>query len=108
MSDSKASLLAKNTLYLYTRMILVLLVTLYTTRVVIEVLGIEDFGIYNIVGGVVVFMGFLKTALTNATYRFLAYTLGENNEAEVRNIYSMAINCHVILALLLWIEKEKI
>ena len=62
---------AKNTGYLFIRTLLVLLVGLYTSRVVLSTLGFEDFGIYNVVGSVVVFLGFLKNALTNATSRFL-------------------------------------
>lgn len=70
MAESQIKQLAKNTVFLYFRMILVLLVTLYTSRVVLRVLGFEDFGIYNLVGSVVVFFVFFKTALTNATYRY--------------------------------------
>ena len=106
MGESRINQLAKNTFFLYFRMILVLLVTLYTSRVVLKILGFEDFGLYNLVGGVVVFFSFLKTALTNATYRYLAFSLGENNIKELKEVYSMAINCHVILAIILWILME--
>lgn len=106
MADSKINQLARNTFFLYFRMILVLAVTLYTSRVVLKVLGFEDFGLYNLVGGVVVFFSFLKSALTNATYRYLAFSLGENNIKELKEVYSMAINCHIILAVVLWLLME--
>ena len=66
--------IAKNTLLLYFRMILIMAVTLYTSRVVLDALGVEDFGIYNIVGGVVVLFSFLNSAMASATQRFLNYT----------------------------------
>lgn len=84
MAESQIKQLAKNTVFLYFRMILVLLVTLYTSRVVLRVLGFEDFGIYNLVGSVVVFFVFFKTALTNATYRYLAFAIGERKTDELK------------------------
>ena len=69
---------AKNTFFLFLRMIIVMCVGLYTSRVVLRTLGIEDYGVYNVIGSVVVLFSFLQSALTNATYRFLAYDLGLN------------------------------
>ena len=106
MAESRVNQLARNTFFLYFRMILVFLVTLYTSRVVLKVLGFEDFGLYNVVGGMVVFFSFLKIALTNATYRYLAFSLGENNAKGLKEVYSMAINCHIILAIILWLLME--
>lgn len=107
MSESNtAKTLAKNTMFLYIRMFLVLIGTLYMSRIVLKVLGFDDYGIYNLVGSVVVFFTFLRSALTNATYRYLAYSLGEGNADELKRIYSMAINCHIILALALFVLME--
>lgn len=86
-------------------MILVFLVTLYTSRVVLKIIGFDDFGIYNLVGSVIVFFGFFKTALTNATYRYIAYCLG-NDEGELNKVYSMAINCHILLGIILFLILE--
>ena len=72
--------IARNTLMLYFRMILLMGVSLYTSRIVLEVLGVEDFGIYNIVGGIVVMFGFLNTAMSTATQRFLSFELGQRNK----------------------------
>ena len=93
-------------MYLYIRMIIVLIVTLYTSRIILKTLGFEDFGIYNVVGSVVVFLSFLEQALTNATYRFLAYEIGTGNKEKLQRIYSMAINAHMLLALVLFVVME--
>lgn len=89
--------IAKNTLYLFFRMFLVLAVGLYTSRVVLETLGVKDYGLYNVVGSIVVLFGFLQQALNNATYRYLAYGIGVGDKEVLRNTFSMAINAHLIL-----------
>lgn len=94
--DNNTTRIAKNTIYMFFRMILVLAVGLYSSRVVLETLGVEDFGVYNVVGGVVVFFSFLKSALTNATYRFLAFDIG-NKSPNLPETFSMTINAHLIL-----------
>ena len=91
---------------MFVRMLLVLLVGLYTSRVVLGVLGFEDFGIFNIVGSVVVFLSFLRMALTNATYRYFAFEIGTGNTTRLTEIYSMAINSHVILAIIFVVLLE--
>ena len=67
--------IAKNTLFLYTRMILIMLVTLYTSRVILAELGVEDYGIYNVVGGVVMMFSFLNACMSSSTQRFLTFEL---------------------------------
>ena len=106
MSDNKSKQVAKNTIYLYIRMILVMAVSLYTSRVVLQVLGIEDFGIYNVVGSVVVFLSFLQAALRNATFRYFTYDLGAGNTDSLGKTYSMAINTHMLMALVLFLLME--
>ena len=69
--------IAKNTALLYIRMLLIMTVTLYTSRVVLQVLGVEDFGIYNVVGGIVAMFSFLNASMSGATARFLMYEMGE-------------------------------
>lgn len=102
--DSKR--LARNTALLFVRMVFVLILTLFTSRVVLKTLGFDDFGIYNVVGSVVIFFAFLKNALTNATSRYLTFELGRGDELKLKQTYSMAINCHIILAVSLWILLE--
>ena len=106
MAESNAQRVAKNTGFLFIRTFLVLLVTLYTSRVVLRTLGFEDFGLYNVVGSVVVFFSFLQTALNNATYRYLAYELGTGNSEKLRHVYSMAINSHILLAVCVFVLLE--
>lgn len=69
--------IAKNTLILYIRMLFVMLVSLYTSRVVLNILGVEDFGIYNVVGGVVVMMNVINSAMSVSTQRYLTFELGK-------------------------------
>ena len=68
-------IIAKNTLLLYFRMLFLMIVSLFTSRVVLKVLGVDDYGIYQVVGGVVGFWGFLNAALTTGSSRFLTYHL---------------------------------
>jgi len=74
--------IAKNTLFLYMRMLLIMGVTLYTSRVVLRVLGVEDFGIYNVVGGVVSIMSFFISSLSNVTQRYMNIGLGKQDLME--------------------------
>ena len=72
--------IVKNTLYLYVRMFVTMAIGLITSRVILKTLGVDDFGIYNIVGGVVILFSFISNSLRNATQRFLSYELGKKNE----------------------------
>ena len=87
--------IAKNTAMLYVRMIVIMLVTLYTTRVVLNVLGETDYGIYNIVGSVVVSMVFIQNALMSATQRFLSYEMGLAEKGNVGKVFSSSLNIHL-------------
>ena len=89
--------IVKNTLFLYFRMVLTLVVTLYTSRVVLNSLGVEDFGIYNVVGGVVTMMAFLSGAMSSATQRFLAFELGKNDSEQLHNVFRMSLNIHLLI-----------
>lgn len=68
--------IAKNTLYLYMRMLLSLIVQLYTSRVILNALGISDYGIYNVVGGVVTMFSFMSGTMSTAAQRFMSYAIG--------------------------------
>lgn len=100
--------IAKNTILLFFRMFLVVAVSLYTSRVVLATLGVEDYGLYNVVGGVVVLFGFLQQALNNATYRYLAYAIGEGVNNKLQKVFSMALNSHFILAGIIMVLGETI
>lgn len=109
--------IAKNTLFLYFRMLVVMAVTFFSSRIILKVLGITDYGIYNVVGGIVSMMSFLNGALGSSTSRFLTYELGQKNEERLKNTFSAALNLHICMAILvlligetlgLWFFYEKI
>lgn len=100
--------IAKNTLMLYLRMFLVLVVGLYTSRVVLSTLGVEDFGVYNAVGGVVGMLSFLNATMSGATSRFIAYELGRGDEERLNQTFNSAFWVHVAIALFVLISLETV
>lgn len=98
--------IAKNTLMLYFRMLLSMIVSLYTSRVVLNVLGIEDFGIYNVVGGVIIMLGFLNNAMAASTQRFLTFEIGRNDFERLKNVFNMSLTIHFFIALSVFIVAE--
>lgn len=104
--QEKTNRIAKNTLFMFLRMLLVVGVGLYTSRVVLATLGIGDFGIYSLVGSIVVWLAFLKNALNNATYRFLAYELGRGDKLMLHHTFIMCVKTHFLLALLILVPLE--
>ena len=79
--------IAKNTLYLYARMLITLVVQLYTSRVILDILGASDYGIYNVVGGVVTMFAFLSGTMATATQRFMTYAIGKNDIKDLRETF---------------------
>lgn len=106
MPDNKR--IAKNTLFLYFRMFLIMGVQLYTSRVVLDILGVEDYGLYNIVGGVVVMFSFLNGSLSSATSRFLIFELGRKNYAKLNKIFNVTLVSHIGIALIVVILAETV
>lgn len=100
--------IARNAALLYIRMAVVMLLTLYTSRIVLKVLGIEDFGIYNVVGGVVAMFSYLNSALTAATQRYLNFEMGWNGTNALNRVFCMSVNIHLVLALLVLVFSETI
>lgn len=105
MKHQNGKRLAKNTMLLYFRTLFVMAVSLYTSRVVLQVLGVEDYGIYNVVGGFVSMFALLSGSLTVASQRFMAYELGRE-KADVRRVFSSTVTIHIFLALLLFVLLE--
>ena len=95
-SDNKR--IAKNTLLLYVRMLFMMLVSLYTSRVVLNTLGVVDFGIYNVVGGVIAMLGFLTGSLGAASSRYITYDLGKGDMAIMKRTFGNIKSIHYILA----------
>ena len=83
--------IAKNTILLYFRMIVTTIVSLYTARLILRFLGVEDYGISNVVGGLIGFMSILTSTMTSATQRFLSFDLGTGNIQQYKRTYSMLI-----------------
>lgn len=104
--DSSNKRLAKNTIVLYARMFLSMVISLYTSRVTLQYLGVENYGIYNVIGGVVVFITVISAAFTNSTQRFLALAIGKNNEHLLRRYFLTLQNIHILLSLLLLVIAE--
>lgn len=100
--------IAKNTLFLYFRMLLTMGVSLYTSRVILQTLGVEDYGIYNVVGGVVAMLGFLNSSLSGASSRFITYELGKGNNGDVKKMFSTILCIHFILAIAILIIGETV
>lgn len=98
--------IAKNTLLLYFRMLLIMLVTLYTSRVVLSTLGVTDYGIYNVVGGVIVMLGFLSTSLGGASSRFITFELGKHDKDKLKTTFANLLTIHSLMALLVVILGE--
>lgn len=98
--------IAKNTFYLYLRMGITMLVQLYTSRIVLQALGIEDYGIYNIVGSVVVMFSFISGPLGTATQRFYNFELGKKDGGNLNTIFNISLYCFLILALVMFLLVE--
>lgn len=95
-----------NTISLYGKMIVTTIITLYLTRVVLNYLGASDFGLYNLIGGVISLLSFVNSALIVSTQRYLSVAMGENDAAKVKSIFSSSILIHIILAIILIIIFE--
>lgn len=100
--------IAKNTLLLYFRMLFTMAVSLYTSRVVLNTLGVEDFGIYNVVGGVVAMFGFLNSAMSSSTQRYITFELGKNNFEQLKKVFNTSVSIHAFISIVILILAETI
>lgn len=100
--------IAKNTLLLYFRMLLMIVINLYTSRVILQVLGVKDFGINNVVGGVITMLGFLTGSLAAASSRYITYDLGKGDIATMKKTFGNILSIHLLLALIIVIIGETI
>lgn len=102
------SRIAKNTIFLYLRMLLSLVVSLYTSRVVLQVLGAQDYGLYSVVGGIVIMFGFLNSSMSGATSRFLTYEIGRKDDERLKDTFSSAMEVHIAIALVIFVVAETV
>ena len=100
--------IAKNTMLLYFRMLITLFVGLYTSRVVLATLGVSDYGLYSVVGGVIGMFGFLTGMLSAGTQRFITYEIGTGNLENLKRIFSTSLCMYLILAGVILILGETI
>lgn len=104
--QSNNKTIAKNTLFLYFRMMFTMVVSLYTSRVVLDVLGVDDYGIYQTVGGVVTFLSFINGALSTGSSRYLTFELGTGNFVKLKRTFSTVLTVHILLALIVVVLAE--
>lgn len=107
-TQSNSRTIAKNTIILYVRMVFTMVVSLYTTRVFLEALGVVDYGIYNVVGGFVAMFGLMSGSLSAAISRFITYELGAGNKERLKTVFSSSVTIQAGLALLIIILVEAI
>jgi O-antigen/teichoic acid export membrane protein len=103
---SNTALIAKNTLLLYFRQILIMLVSLYTVRVVLNILGAEDYGIYNVVAGVVTMFGFLSNSMATASQRYFSFELGKGDLIQLQNTFSLTLLIYIMITALILFLAE--
>lgn len=98
--------IAKNTLFLYLRMFLMMAISLFTSRVILSTLGVSDYGVYNVVGGVVAMFGILSGSITNSITRFLTFELGKNDNEQLQKVFSTSLNVMFVLSFIIIVIGE--
>ena len=100
--------IAKNTLFLYFRMLFLMCISLYTSRVILNALGVVDYGIYNVVGGVVTMFSMISGSLSASISRFLTYELGTGNKEKLQTIFSTSVNIQLAISILIVVVAETV
>ena len=108
IAESNNKRIAKNTLFLYFRTFLVMAISLYTSRVILVALGVEDYGIYNVVGGAVAMFSVISGAISTAISRFITFELGKNDFKNLQRVFSTSVNIQVIISILIILIAETI
>lgn len=104
--QSSNKTIAKNTIFLYFRMMFTMVVCLFTSRVILQVLGVEDYGIYQTVGGVVGMLQFVNGALSTGSSRFLTYEMGTGNYDKLKRTFSSILTAHILMAIIIVLVAE--
>ena len=100
--------IAKNSVYLYVRTLIVIVINLYASRVILATLGVEDYGIYNVVAGVVLMLGFLNNAMVASSMRFVAFEQGRSDLERQTVVYSTSVLIHITIAIVIILLSETI
>lgn len=106
MTDNSNKKIAKNTLLLYIRMLFMMAIGLFTSRVILNALGISDMGLMSVAGSVITMFTFLNATLTSGTQRFISYAIGENNAQRLRAVFKSAMTLHLLLAIIIFFLGE--
>lgn len=105
-NDISNKRIAGNSLLLSVRMVIVLIITLYTTRVLLSILGVEDYGVFNVVCGFVCMFTFLNTSMSNGIQRFYNFELGKNKEEGANKVYNAALLIQFLIAIVIVVFAE--
>ena len=110
MSDTSANnkRIAKNTLMLYVRMLFTMAVSLFTSRVVLQTLGVEDYGVFSVVGGVITMFAFINGGMVSSTQRYLNFEIAKGNAERLRSVFNTALQIHALIALVIIILGETV
>lgn len=106
--QNKTQRIAKNTVFLYLRMFVMMIIGLYTSRIILKTLGVEDYGTYNVVGGVVGMFSIVSSSMSTSISRFITYELGKNNKQRLNKIFSTAINVQLLMGLVVVVLMEAV
>lgn len=107
-TQSNNKRIAVNTIMLYFRMFLTMGVSLFTSRIILQSLGVDDYGIYNVVAGFVSMFTFINSAMTSATQRYITFAIGKGENTRINTVFSTCVNIHAILSIILIIIAETI
>ena len=107
-SSAKNKRIAKNTIFLYFRMLFLMLVMLYTSRVILDALGVVDYGIYNVVGGFVAMFSIVSSSLTTSCSRFLNYEMGKGNTKNLNIVFSTSLTIQIFLSIIILLLTESL
>ena len=100
--------IAKNTLMLYIRMLFMMGVSLFTSRVILETLGVEDFGIYSVVGGIITMFAFINGGMVSATQRFITFEIGKGNIEKLKSVFSTSLQIHALISFIIVVLGETV
>ena len=108
MSDTSVNnkRIAKNTLMLYVRMLFSMIVSLFTSRVVLQTLGVEDYGIFNVVGGVITMFTFINASMVSSTQRYLNFELARGNSQKLKSVFNTSLQIHGLIAIAIIVFGE--
>lgn len=108
MTASSSKTIAKNTMFLYFRMFLTLGFSLYTSRLVLEALGVINYGLYGLVGGIVTMFAFINSSMSAATQRYLSFDIGKGNEEQLKKTFNASLNIHFLIGVVIVLLAETI